>query len=565
MQRPRTKPDGCKVVSKSMKIGVVCHGSELPAWEMAMVQALITIPGVSVGIVRPGSEASASQAVPTACRWYETLDSRIFGMFDDPLAPSPLPPAWPYWATPQANAEVFDLLVLSSNAGELRERCLSWSRHGVLWHEAVDAQGNTLNPIGFHEVMRRQRSSAIAVRHQRPGWHTGRIVSWSRSSTDAISVRRNREQILWKAKALLPRLIADVVEDDWTTAPIVFPAVVFEPAPAAASVAATPLQLQPAGGPVSADVAVGISEDDRDYPSTGQLLWQLAGKLPDIFRFYYHAKLTREQWYLKFQLSDEISLDLDRFTTIAPPRDRIWADPHIFYRDGVWHVFIEEMLFAENKGFISVLQIDAQGRWSEPVKVLETDYHLSYPQVFEHRGEIYMLPESSANRTIELYRCVEFPHRWTLARVLLDDIEAVDSSLLHKDGKWWLFCSVKQHPAASENDELHIYHSDDLLDGQWCPHRRNPVISDVTRARPAGRIIEHQGRLLRPSQNCAGIYGFGLNLNEVVRLDESAYEERILDATTADQYPEMIATHTLARDGRLTVVDACRRINHLPF
>ncbi len=547
-----------------MKIGVVCHGSELPAWEMAMVRDLMTIPGASIGIVRPASEASASQPVPTAYRWYEALDSRIFGMFDDPLAPAPLPPAWPRWPTPQADTEVFDLLVLSANAEELREHCLPWSRHGVLWHEAVDAQGHTRKPIGFHEVMAHQRSSAIAVRHQRPGWRAGRIVSWSRSSTDAISVRRNREQILWKAKALVPRLIAAVLEEDWAAAPIEFPAV-FQPAPAAVSATATPLQLQPAGGPVSASVAVGISEDDRGYPSTWQLLRQLAGKLPDIFRFYYHAKLTREQWYLKFQLSEEISLNLDRFTTIAPPQDRIWADPHIFYRDGVWHVFIEEMLFAETKGFISVLQIDAQGRWSEPVKVLETDYHLSYPQVFEHRGEIYMLPESSANRTIELYRCIEFPHRWTLARVLLDDIEAVDSSLLHKDGKWWLFCSVKQHPAASENDELHIYHSDELLDGQWQPHRRNPVISDVTRARPAGRIIEHQGRLLRPSQNCAGIYGFGLNLNEIIRLDEATYEERLIDATTADQYPEMIATHTLARDGRLTVVDACRRITNLPF
>lgn len=528
-----------------------------------MARALVDMPGVHVSIAQPGG-SMAAVPVPVLYRWYQALDSRLFGMFDDPLEPMPLPLDWPRWTASDRDEPAFDLVVLLGSAQDARADCLGWGRHGALWYEPVDAQGHPQQPLGFHEVMARQRSSAMAVRHQRPGWSHERTVYWSQSSTDAISMRRNREQILWQAQAFIPRLIAQVLDRECQAETIEFP-VAFQPLPATVTTT-TPLRLQTAIGPSAANTAVAReSISVLGYPTNLQLLGQVAAKLPDIIRFYEQAKLTQEQWFLKFELADEISLELDRFESIVPPRDRIWADPHVFFRDGIWHVFIEEMLFAENKGFISVLQIDEQGRWNQPVKVLERDYHLSYPQVFEHRGAIYMLPESSANRTIELYRCVEFPHRWTLEQVLRGDIEAVDSSLLYRDGRWWLFSSVKQHPAASENNELHIFSSDELLGGHWQPHPGNPVISDVTRARPAGRIIEHRGQLLRPSQNCAGIYGYGLNLNEIVRLDETGYEERLVSKTTADCHVGMIATHTLARDGRLTVVDACQRIRRLPF
>ncbi len=39
-----------------------------------------------------------------------------------------------------------------------------------------------------------------------------------------------------------------------------------------------------------------------------------------------------------------------------------------------------------NKGHISVIRMDEQGVYSEPVKVLERPYHLSYPFVFEWEG-----------------------------------------------------------------------------------------------------------------------------------------------------------------------------------
>ena len=40
--------------------------------------------------------------------------------------------------------------------------------------------------------------------------------------------------------------------------------------------------------------------------------------------------------------------------------------------------------------------------------VLEKDYHLSYPFLFEDNDELFMIPETATNKTIELYKCEEF-------------------------------------------------------------------------------------------------------------------------------------------------------------
>lgn len=39
-----------------------------------------------------------------------------------------------------------------------------------------------------------------------------------------------------------------------------------------------------------------------------------------------------------------------------------------------------------------------------------------------------MIPESSANKTIELWKCTEFPLKWEKHSNLIENIEAVDST-----------------------------------------------------------------------------------------------------------------------------------------
>src|SRR5258708_34608247 len=50
-----------------------------------------------------------------------------------------------------------------------------------------------------------------------------------------------------------------------------------------------------------------------------------------------------------------------------------------------------------------------------------------------------MLAETSANATIEIYRCEAFPLRWRLHKVLLERISAFDATLWKQNDRWWMF------------------------------------------------------------------------------------------------------------------------------
>jgi hypothetical protein len=108
------------------------------------------------------------------------------------------------------------------------------------------------------------------------------------------------------------------------------------------------------------------------------------------------------------------------------------------------------------------------------------------------------------------------------------------------------------------NDELLIF-SADRLHGEWKPHRRNPVKSDVRNARPAGRLFTRDGMLIRPAQICTPLYGSGIALNRVTRLDDIDYTEEEVRRIVPDGRDGILGLHTINRAGALSVTDAFLR------
>ena len=45
-------------------------------------------------------------------------------------------------------------------------------------------------------------------------------------------------------------------------------------------------------------------------------------------------------------------------------------------------------------------------------KIIEEEYHLSYPYIFETKEGIFIMPESGANSDLTVYRAVSFPDKW---------------------------------------------------------------------------------------------------------------------------------------------------------
>lgn len=246
------------------------------------------------------------------------------------------------------------------------------------------------------------------------------------------------------------------------------------------------------------------------------------------------------------------------FQPIIPPPDRDWADPFVVLRDGRCYLFIEEKLYSTNRGRILCLTLDQDMSILGTQVVLEKPYHLSYPFVFEHDGQLYMVPESKGNHDIQLYRCRNFPYDWEFVKALISPIDAVDATLLQYQGQWWLFANVAK-PGASSWDTLNLYRADDLLADEWIPHPLNPILHDVSRARPAGRILSGTGDLIRPSQDSAARYGGALNFNRIQALTSTTYREALEFKFQPPSRGALKAVHTWSESGNWVAIDAILR------
>jgi hypothetical protein len=273
------------------------------------------------------------------------------------------------------------------------------------------------------------------------------------------------------------------------------------------------------------------------------------------------ARLTRllgqaPRWYVAWRRGGvHAALDIawQDFTPLPDGGKGYFADPFVLMRGDTAHAFCEEVPFATGKGIISHFTIDAEGRASQPRPVLERPYHLSYPFVFERGGEVWMIPESSSNRTVELYRAEHFPDRWVKEADLLDGVLADDATLLEHDGKLWMFASVRDWPQASSWEALGLFHAD-ALEGPWQAHAGNPVLLDPTAARPAGALFRHNGALIRPAQDCREGYGAGLAFARVDRLDEQGFAQTVV-VHVAPRTRRTTGLHTYNRAGGVEVID----------
>jgi hypothetical protein len=410
------------------------------------------------------------------------------------------------------------------------------ARHGV-WSAGTSINAvRRCGPPGFWEVMGGEAATeftlCIATREE----NCDKIPYRSYTSTDLFSVKGTQSKLYWKSAAAIVRKLRDLFEQ----------------------------------GPESLDhqnPSSGLQlSNGRRYsdPTNAQMLAflfkigkrRLERKLLDSMRL--------ERWYLAYKLGDpeHSELKFEDLNYMEPPKDRFWADPFPVLAHGKYYIFMEEFLYDTRKAHISVIEMDLDGTWKEPVKVLERDYHLSYPFLFEWHGQLYMVPETKRNKTIELYRCVEFPLKWEFERVILDDVQAVDATLHQVDGMWWLFCNIGGRDFSS-NDELHLFYAKTPF-GPWAAHKLNPVKSDVRSARPAGRLFCRDGELYRPSQDCSVRMGGAIVMNRITRLTLEDFKEEVVARIDPTWRKGMLGTHTINAVGALTVLDCFTYMRKYP-
>lgn len=95
-------------------------------------------------------------------------------------------------------------------------------------------------------------------------------------------------------------------------------------------------------------------------------------------------------------------------------------------------MFVERMSRWRLFGTIAVCEIYDDKTISPFKEVLVEPIHLSYPNVFEYKGKIYMIPESGHNYDIRLYVSNDFPYKWEFIKVLFSGANFVDTSFVSR-------------------------------------------------------------------------------------------------------------------------------------
>lgn len=404
------------------------------------------------------------------------------------------------------------------------------ARYGIWRLEFPEQEPQWDGLEGFREVIEGRSLTSVSLRVSQIGQRELRLCpSWFR--TVPFSITKNRDRLLRRAAQLPGRALQALHET--------------QGASLAHAVPLPHLSL--------------IRDDAQSGP--GESLRGLARLGKKIGQRVFQKLFCVDQWFLAFRFSPPFRElpDLGEFCCLVPPKDRFWADPFPLVRDGRFYIFFEELIFARGKAHIAYVEIDRNGRCSEPRRVLECPYHLSYPFLIETEGQLFMVPETGQNGTVELYRCIRFPDRWRFEKVLLRAKYSADATFHHVDGTWWMFVNIGTDDT-DIHDELHIFYAD-RLDGTWHPHGANPVKSDVRSARSAGRLYMRAGQLYRPAQIGVPIYGSGISINKVLKLTPTEYLEQEVARIVAPATDGILGFHTLNRAGELTVADGFIRRN----
>lgn len=274
------------------------------------------------------------------------------------------------------------------------------------------------------------------------------------------------------------------------------------------------------------------------------------------------SKLRRcfysEQWVVgaRARHDSHLPTDLAGCSFLEPPADMHYADPFLLRCHDDTFVFFEKWNDADMKGTIQVARLDSRGRWSSPELALERPYHLSYPNVFSWGGQIYMLPETRHNQTIELYRATNLPCAWELVSVLFNNVDAVDTTLFEDYGHWWMF-TTGLGDSLDRLRRLSVFFANSPL-GPWRPHPKNPVVTDLARGRSAGNLFRVGKELIRPGQDCRARYGFAISWNRIDLLTETAYREIPIGNFHPSFRSHCAAIHTFNQQGGWQVFDLKR-------
>ncbi len=246
---------------------------------------------------------------------------------------------------------------------------------------------------------------------------------------------------------------------------------------------------------------------------------------------------------------------------IPSSRNNWIADPFLIDDGDRTFLFYEAVRNNRGHGQLEVAEVFDDCTLGSPTVILSGSCHYSYPCVFYYEDAWYLIPESSADGEIQLYKARLFPYKWEKCSTLLN-ARAVDTTVIFDHEAVYLLTYV-----TLENSEKVIPHAY-LVEG--FPH--DPTLKelpwtefDSLRVRGAGPVFRMEDHLYRPAQiSREDCYG------DAVAFYESSVGEYYSEKVICELKPEQViggkgyidGLHTYCRSDKYEAVDLrCREFD----
>ena len=538
-----------------IRIILLLDSYTIQAWQFELVKSLkeCGVGQIVACVINQNPKASGAKS-PFLYRLYRGLDRKLFLKSPDAFARknlleienwdvptleiAPIQKKYSDFFPAEAIAKIKSYhpdVIIRLGFRILRGEILNAAPLGVWSFHHGDNQFYKGGPPAFWEVMLKKETTGVILQRLSEKLDDGQILYKSFFQTDPLSVQRNANAIFWNSSFMIASVIRQIETmglEKWAES-----------------------------------LAILQHQENTKIPLLSPPgTWAMAQSWVKLWARNLRRKLVEQAkkpyWELLVAENGEDSLSYPSqivFQPIPPPKEKLskgsfWADPFPIKKGGKTWVFFEAFDGKSQKGKIAVAEWNGS-LLSDPQTILEEDWHLSYPFIWEENNETYLIPESGAAGNTFIYQAVEFPFRWRKIGLLLEG-EAYDPTVMKVDNQYWLFVNQRPHAGASAFEELYAYHSPSLINPTWTGHALNPIVSDVRSARPAGRIFQRNGKWYRPAQDSGLRYGHRIKIQEILKLTPTEYAEKTTAIIAPDASKEILGTHTFNFTDRWIFSDA---------
>ncbi|OWV21577.1 hypothetical protein B7982_10715 [Fibrobacter sp. UWB2] len=261
--------------------------------------------------------------------------------------------------------------------------------------------------------------------------------------------------------------------------------------------------------------------------------------------------LEESEWKLGILLNgfDDLKENRVKWISNGIYKNKWFADPFILdFDDKQVKLLVEEFDYSIHRGRIAKLVIDRES-WTitDSKIILDLKTHLSFPMIWRENEHVYVCPENYQSGGWNLYEYKECANSLEFIKQILP--EKLTDATIFKDGTdYYVLSTYEPTPNGSK---LTLWKSDSLF-GDFSKIEEKSFSENI--ARNAGAIFSHEGKLLRPAQECNKSYGHAISFQTVsINKGQFEFQEEFRYYSTHPKYQR--GTHTFNTYKGLAVID----------